>query len=172
MAVLQKVLQWLPDAIQWGRQTGLPPALVLAVIHQESGGNPNAFRHEPDFYTSNLLTNPTWQRRMKDNGWGPRDISSSYGLMQLLFTTAYGYGCSTPSQLYTPNYAVRLGCAHLSSLKKHLDTIQAVLATYNGGFKGASDWRNGNDTAPVRYVKNVLSLRNQYERHLTSDGAV
>ena len=170
MAVLQKVLQWLPDAVQWGRQTNLPPACVLAVIHQESGGNPEAFRHEPDFYNANILTNSIWQKRMKENGWSPREVASSYGLMQLLFTTAYGYGCRDPKQLYTPNYAVRLGCAHLASLGNHLDTMAEVLAAYNGGFRGASDWRKQNNSAPVRYVKNVLSLRNQYEEYLANHG--
>ena len=42
----EKVSRWLVSARKWGRLTDLPPALILAVIQQESGGNPLASRHE------------------------------------------------------------------------------------------------------------------------------
>ena len=45
----EKVTQWRKLAEYWGRQTECPAALILAVIEQESGGDKDAVRYEPEY---------------------------------------------------------------------------------------------------------------------------
>jgi soluble lytic murein transglycosylase-like protein len=60
----------------------LDPVLVEAVVWTESTDHTDAFRPEPNFYRRYLKGKPEWA------GWVPRRISSSYGLMQVMYTTA------------------------------------------------------------------------------------
>ena len=45
----EKVTRWRRLAEYWGRQTECPAALILAVIEQESGGDKDAVRYEPEY---------------------------------------------------------------------------------------------------------------------------
>ena len=45
----EKVTRWRKLAEYWGRQTECPAALILAVIEQESGGDKDAVRYEPEY---------------------------------------------------------------------------------------------------------------------------
>ena len=166
--VLPGVLRWKEIARKWATQTGLTASLVLGLIHQESGGNERAYRFEPLYHTGRIIGDTTWERRMDEHGWEPRDVSASYGLTQLMFPTAWGYGCRDPKQLYDPDYNIRLGCAHLAALRSHaqLASLPEALAAYNGGNGGAADYRAGRDTAPVRYSRNVLALAAEYRTAL------
>ena len=47
-----RVLQYKPTAEKWSRQTGVPAALILAVIDQESDGRAEARRYEPRYKVS------------------------------------------------------------------------------------------------------------------------
>ena len=157
--VLPGVMRWREIARKWATQTGLTASLVLGLIHQESGGNERAYRFEPGYW-NRIAGNETWQSRMREHGWTDRDVAASYGLTQLMFPTAWGYGCRDPQQLYDPDYNIRLGCAHLAALRSHaqLASLPEALAAYNGGNGGAADYRRGLDSAPVRYSRNVLAL--------------
>jgi soluble lytic murein transglycosylase-like protein len=167
MPVLEQVLRWRLLAERWGAQTGLSPSLVLAVIHQESGGKDRALRFEPVYLSSRITGNSEWERRIREHGWDPRNVASSYGLMQLMFPTAWGYGCRAPEDLYDPERNVRYGCAHLAAMRKHAhgDT-GAALAAYNGGSGAVSSYLQGLGSAPARYARSVLALEMFYRKAL------
>lgn len=91
---------------------GVDPNLIFATIMIESGGNPQAIRHEP---------------RLGD---------ASYGLGQLLYGTARGLGYKgTPEGLYDPATNIDLIAKyHRRTLDKygHL-TAQQLTTAYNAG---------------------------------------
>lgn len=140
----------------------LDPLLVAAVCWQESGFNTDGFRHEPGF----------WNRYMKHKaefrGLNPRRVSSSYGLMQIMWPVAVEDGMSPsvpPEALFTPSIGLDAGCKRLSKLFAWAENgwpgvdpqkrLLAVLASYNGGKGGnAPDGDLRPDNAA--YARSVL----------------
>lgn len=121
----------------------LDPILVEAVVVQESTGNTDAFRFERDFWNRYLKMLPHY----KDAN--PRRVSSSYGLMQIMYQTAVevGYPANLPPEaLFVPEVGLKWGCRKLRSLQDWANTgyptvdppkrLRAVLASYNGGMGG------------------------------------
>jgi len=171
----QRIAKWIDIARKWGGHPDIQidPALILAVIQQESGGNPEARRFEPAYCERYIDTDPKWQRRMAYNRWAREDVASSYGLMQPMFPTAWGYGCRDPRTLLDPDQNVRFGAAILSSLVRKYSNgkkfhqiedaelrgvLRLALAAYNGGSGGAIAVQKGEKTRAVRYADNVLSI--------------
>lgn len=162
------VLQWQSYVEHWSRQTGIPTALGLAVIDQESDGRASVSRQEAS-YLKELLTTSEGavkiRRIQKETGLSEKEIVTSYGLMQPLFTLAYGYGARSKEDLYDPNKNIRYCMSHLSVLaKKHLKHgekkfsdahIRRIAARYNGC--GEED----------SYARDVLALYKKYTSYLT-----
>jgi soluble lytic murein transglycosylase-like protein len=127
---------------------GLDPNLVEAIVIAESSGHTDAFRFEPGFYRRYLEGKPEFV------GMNPRRVSSSYGLMQVMYTTAQQYGFTDhPEALFVPMTGLQYGCLHFKRLLAWAkgDTRKA-LAAYNGG-QG-----NYSATDPQRYASKVLKL--------------
>lgn len=107
---------------------GLDPALVCAVVEQESGWNTWALRAEPAFeerYVKALHKTPTeeWARSM------------SWGLMQLMGEAARerGYSGDIPA-LCDPKNGLEWGCVHLKGkLKAAAGDTRKTLLLWNGG---------------------------------------
>jgi hypothetical protein len=98
-------------AVMAAEQEALDPALVCAVIEQESSWQTRAYREEP---------------AIKD---------ASYGLMQVLGGTARGMGhTGPPEDLYEPTVGCRYGCDFLRQMLDLFgqDVLLAV-AAYNAG---------------------------------------
>ncbi len=121
---------------------GLDPLLVAAVVVQESAANTDAFRHERLFWNRYLKRKPEWANL------NPRRVSSSYGLMQVMFPVAQERGLAKtvpPESLFLPELGLEYGCRHLrymmdkvdahSPLAPGTDRLRAALASYNGGFQ-------------------------------------
>ncbi len=139
---------------------GLDPDLVTAVVEQESDGRWYDRRFEPGFYARYLHGKAEWLGR------DAQEVASSYGLMQVMFTTAVELGfVGEPWDLFRPDVNLALGCALLEKLftqQRRLASatsedviLRAVLASYNGGMKG-----NEADDAPDRnhaYADAVLA---------------
>ena len=89
----------------------VPESWIRAVIQVESSWNPSAFRAEPAIN------------------------DASYGLMQLLSTTARGLGYSgDPTGLYDPATNIALGAELLGQLRaKYGDDFNRVYSAYNSG---------------------------------------
>lgn len=128
----------------------LDPDLVEAICLVESSGKTHAYRFEPAFWRRYMQDKPKW------DGANPERVSSSYGLMQIMYPVACerGFNENAPEYLFVPTIGLYWGCKHLRSL---LDWSQQyvpqAVAAYNGG-------KGGNTTAPYRnqaYVDKVLA---------------
>lgn len=97
---------------------GLPEVLIWAIMAQESGFNPKAFRAEPKIH------------------------DGSHGLMQLLLKTARGLGyqgeegeASKLTGLYDPATNIALGAKLLKQNLDRAGSIEGAISAYNGGFR-------------------------------------
>jgi soluble lytic murein transglycosylase len=125
------------------RNYDLDPALVAAVIYQESKFKANA-----------------------------RSASGAIGLMQLLPATAQGIAVHTggtqfrTSDLYDPEINVRYGSWYLRHLLEKYGDERTALAAYNAGQDNVDHWRadgGGIRFAETRaYVKRVEELKDIY----------
>jgi soluble lytic murein transglycosylase-like protein len=162
MATSEKVKAWYAQVDHWAVQVGVSQSLILAVIQQESGGNPDAKRYEAAYEKAYVLGNTKNLALAKSLGISTQDFATSYGLMQLMLPTAVGYGCKSVTQLLDPDQNIRFGAAHLGAMIKTHGSKECGLAAYNGGNGGAADWKAGRDTQATRYVKSVMALYQQY----------
>lgn len=99
-------------------ETGAPftAALIMGIMQKESSFNPRAYRAEPQIN------------------------DASYGLMQVLYSTARdrGYG-GAPDGLYDPEISIRLGIAQLEWSRQYLaarmgpPSESQLLSSYNAG---------------------------------------
>jgi soluble lytic murein transglycosylase len=127
------------------RNYGLEPALLAAVIYQES-----RFRSDA------------------------RSSSGAIGLMQLLPTTAKGIAIRTGGarfrldDLYDPEINVRYGSWYLRHLLQKYDDEETALAAYNAGQDNVDRWlRNGTGIEfpeTRHYVRRVRELKGIYRR--------
>lgn len=104
------------DVLAASKRHGVAPALLLAVIAQESGFNPRAWRAEPQI--------------APDEG--------SRGLMQILYRTARLFEPRiAPEDLYKPAVNVDIGARYLRDLLRAAARggygIDAALSSYNAG---------------------------------------
>lgn len=127
----------------------LDPALVCAIVEQESSWNPWAVRYEPLFfakYVAPLYTN----NKVSASEAYARGFS--WGLMQVMGQVARENGYAEPflSSLCDPADALEIGCR---VLRKKFDTAAGdttrALLAWNGG---------GNPAYPVQ----VLARRTHY----------
>lgn len=126
-----------------------------AQILVESGGRTDAFRHEPDFWNRYMKNKAEWR------GSNPRRVASSYGLLQILYTTAKELGFSgAPEMLFVPEIGLDWGAHFLRTLIDWAegDLVKAFVA-YNGG-KGSA-MKSPYPTRPHLYAEQVLSMKAQ-----------
>jgi soluble lytic murein transglycosylase len=115
------------------RASGLDPALVAAVVLQESAFNPLAV-----------------------------SSAGARGLLQLMPATGEevarklgltGFG---PDRLFEPETNLKLGCAYFRDLLRRLGSLHVALAAYNAGASRASRWSVPSDDADgERYVERI-----------------
>lgn len=134
---------------------GLDPALVKAIVMVESSGKTHAYRFEPAFWLRYMASSPEW------DGANPERVSSSYGLMQVMYTTARQHGLQgAPENMFIPLVGLEYGCLHLKMLlDKCKGNVEQALAQYNGGERGntAPPYRNG------EYARKVLRYYAAYK---------
>lgn len=96
---------------KYAKQFGVPELWIRAVIQTESAGDPTAYRAEP---------------KIND---------ASYGLMQLLFSTAKGLGyVGDPQGLLNPDTNIYYGTKLLAQLRRaYGDNARRVYSAYNSG---------------------------------------
>jgi soluble lytic murein transglycosylase len=122
---------------------GLDPALVAAVIYQESRWRPSA-----------------------------KSSSGAIGLMQLTPETARGIAIRThgsafhTQDLYNPEINIRYGAWYLDNLFKKYGSERLVLAAYNAGQGNVDKWRANGESiqfAETRaYVERVEDVKQIY----------
>jgi soluble lytic murein transglycosylase-like protein len=117
----------------------LDEKLIRAIIKKESSWKVYAFRREPKFWVNYgvnikrfFLTTPE-----KDEVWlsSPDIVSSSYGLMQIMLSTAMerGFRFEFPFELFEPATNIKWGCSHLRYLHNKYGDWNDVIAAYNQG---------------------------------------
>lgn len=145
-AVARVVTKWA-NLVQGSAAThNVPPALILALIHQESKG-------DPDLY-----------------GMPTSTTGAGFGLMQLGVGIARELGYYGPVRmLFDGSLNIELGAQYLAGeLTKYRDTFLTLLAIYDGPW--AVRWyKAGWVFGPaVRYAKTVVALQHYYERLIKS----
>lgn len=127
----------------------LDPRLVEAVVAVESSGNTDAFRFEPGFYELYL------RGKREYAGQIPRRISSSYGLMQVMATTARQHGFTgEPEELFVPRVGLEYGCRHLAMLLRWAKgDVPKALGAYNAG---QGNWDDARGRAYAVKVEKAL----------------
>ena len=117
----------------------LEKTLIKAMAIVESALDVRAYRYEPMFWERYLKNNDAWKDK------DPKIVSASYGLMQLMFTTAWQLGFRGQAEdLYNPVINVELGSKLMrqliavinSSSNISLWPFDIALARYNGGSRG------------------------------------
>lgn len=126
----------------------LDPLVVEAIVWQESGGRTHAYRFENGFWLRYLAHNPEYQDKNPDR------VSASYGLMQVMYTTAVECGFrGEPELLFVPRIGLQCGCEYLARLLKWANGDQRkAFAAYNGGKGNAMA---GPPFPNEKYVKSV-----------------
>jgi soluble lytic murein transglycosylase len=110
------------------REHGLDPALMAAVIYQESKFRPDA-----------------------------QSSSGAIGLMQLTPSTAHGIAIRTggdafrTSDLYNPEINIRYGAWYLHNLFAKYHSERLVLAAYNAGQGNVDRWLAHDE--PIQYAE-------------------
>lgn len=123
----------------------VPISWIQAVIQTESSWNPYAYRYEP---------------KIND---------ASYGLMQLLTSTARGLGYGgTPDGLFDPDVNVDLGTRLLAQLRGRFgNDFTRVYSAYNSG--SPDKWLTSSQVAA--HVAVALQNLEQYTLEVVSDVA-
>lgn len=129
-------------------------ALVQAIAEKESGLFPFAVRVEPQ------LCRAGWYRSfMRSKGFDPDNLwnAASYGLLQVLFSTALEYvDVKHPlDMLANPKLALEAGVLHLQSLMRRYPLGSAISA-YNAGTPTEKNREN--------YVKPVMERYEELKR--------
>ena len=106
----------------------LPFALLKAQVEVESGGDPNAFRFEPAFFTRYVLNNVD----AKAARFGPL-AACSYGVMQVMLETAYEIGFDgRPEDLFVDRIGLTWGAKKMRALLDETENYPLALQRYNG----------------------------------------
>lgn len=134
--------------------------LIRAIIQTESSWKVYAFRREPNFWNRYWVNikNLFAVTPEKDEQWlsSPDIVSSSYGLMQLMLTTAMelGFRYEYPFELFDPATNIKWGCALLKKLYDRYGDWQDAVSAYNQG----NNRKNLDGTYKnQKYVETVLT---------------
>ncbi len=94
------------------KKYGLDPALVCAVVEQESAWNPWAIRYEERFYVKYVLGGLTDEEIIKLGKTELQSRAFSWGLMQVMGLTArvHGFNGRFLSELCRPQVGLEVGC--------------------------------------------------------------
>jgi soluble lytic murein transglycosylase-like protein len=109
---------------------GLNADLLEAQVLEESSGEPDAFRWEPDFYRHCIHG----RAQAVAGRFGPL-AACSYGLLQIMLETAMERGfADRPEQLFVDRVGLAWGAKHLQALLAlSPGDYPLALARYNGG---------------------------------------
>ena len=127
----------------------LDPALVCAVIEQESGWNPWAMRYEPAFFTKYVAPLYTNNKISASEAYAR---GFSWGLMQVMGQVAREFGFDAPflSTLCDPEQGLAVGC---KVLRKKFDAMAGDTT------RGLLAWNGGGNP---NYAAQVLARRPHY----------
>lgn len=109
----------------------------MAIV--ESALDVRAYRHEPMFWERYLKNNDDWKDK------DPKIVSSSFGVLQIMFTTAWSLGFRGQAEdLYNPVINIELGAKLMRQLMDRTKSttneafwpLDIAICRYNGGSIG------------------------------------
>jgi soluble lytic murein transglycosylase-like protein len=118
---------------------GIEERLIRAIIRKESSWNPWAIRVERGFWRRYWVGIKALFIRTpeKDERWlaYPDLVATSYGLMQIMLTTAMelGFRFQYPTELLDPETNINYGCLLLKKNYKQYGNWQDAISAYNQG---------------------------------------
>jgi len=127
---------FVAEAQDIARNAGLDPALVCAIVEQESSWNTLAIRYEPQFfarYVAPLVGSDEMKLATETES---RSRAFSWGLMQILGQCAreMGFGGLYLSELLQPALGLEFGCKLLNKeLGRAGGDLERALQLWNGG---------------------------------------
>jgi soluble lytic murein transglycosylase-like protein len=135
-------------------QHTLDPALICAIVEQESAWDPHAIRYEPTFRT----------RYVAPLGMPPTEEvarSISWGLMQVMGQVAreHGFTAKSLAALCDPATGLAIGCAVFAA-KLRASTNDAVSVANNNVEHALALWNGG---ANASYAAQVLARVVHYQ---------
>jgi hypothetical protein len=136
--VVDKVLAFWPEIVVAARAHGQDPATLAGLVCQESAGNPEAKRHEPN-YRWDFGDDPHEHPTLPPGLSLAEDLELqkwSYGLCQLMGAVAREYGFAGHLEELLTDTATNLdlGARHLAKqMKRAKGDIRQALLFYNGG---------------------------------------
>jgi soluble lytic murein transglycosylase-like protein len=136
-------------AKQTAANAKLEPALICAMVEQESNWNPWAMRYEPAFFAKYVAPLYTNNKIAASEAYAR---GFSWGLMQVMGQVAREVGYSEPylSALCNPPDALAVGCkVFLEKIGKAQGDVKKALLLWNGG-------------ANSEYPAQVLARRERY----------
>ena len=113
--------------------------LIRAIIKKESSWRPYAYRIELGFWQRYLsgIKRIFYATPQRDEEWlkYPDIVSASYGLMQIMLSTAMerGFRFEFPFELFDPATNIKWGCAQLKMLYNWYGDWKDVVSAYNQG---------------------------------------
>jgi soluble lytic murein transglycosylase-like protein len=126
-----------PEIVELARHIAvahdLEPALVCAVIEQESAWNPWAVRYEPAFLSRYVAPLYTAGKLSATEAY---TRAMSWGLMQVMGQVAreFGFAAASLPELCDPATGVELGCRILAKrMARARGDVPAALLAWNGG---------------------------------------
>jgi soluble lytic murein transglycosylase-like protein len=150
----------------------LPPALIAAVIQEESRFDQWATRAEPRYYKNGNVRRAA-MRWTRAHPGGPTsftefaDRSRSYGLMQIMGETAREQGFTQPylAALYIPDNAIEHGAVLMRRLltRYNNDTLAAISAYNQGSARRNKHGPHRGVFANARYVYRVTIAWRSYK---------
>jgi soluble lytic murein transglycosylase-like protein len=132
----------------------LEPALVCAVIEQESAWNPWAVRYEPAFLSRYVAPLYTAGKLSATEAY---TRAMSWGLMQVMGQVAreFGFKETSLTELCDPAAGVEFGCRVLAArMARAKGDVSAALLAWNGG-------------ADTNYPAQVLARKRNYSSRPT-----
>jgi len=158
---MDQLKYWEHDITTIANAYKVDVGLVMGHVWVESRGQADAFRHEPNFWLRYLARVPEWK------GANPRRVSSSYGLMQILYVTAKEMGyAGEPEGLFLPRENLHWGVKRIRQnldwadgwpLVPAKDRLMAAIAAYNGGRGGNTP---GTPLRNQQYALKVVAAMN------------
>ena len=138
----------------------LDPNLFEALVLTESAGRADAFRFEPQFAQRYKIAEKYPQ-------WPVRSVAASYGLTQVMCSTAYelGWRDACPEYLFIPEVNLYWGGLYLHEClvwaagfkAPEADTLRGALCAYNGGRNSHTSPLNPRPFN-IAYAAKVLSI--------------
>jgi hypothetical protein len=173
-SIPETVLKWR-DLAAMAKAFRFQPALVLAVIWTESGGDQCAWNPEPAYrYLWNVRTNAPFRALTpgesasesppsdfpflagdRDQEWWAQQ--ASWGLMQPMGAVARECGFKGPyltRLVQDPELNLQIGCTHLRKQLDAAGNVRDALRRYNGG-PGNMDYSYADDV--IRKIAEVTS---------------